>query len=152
VLLTTSKPGARIHVFGFEAELAQVDMLYTSLVLQMARDLRRVRPPAGVRSVRAWNRSYLLGWVTAVITRARTAYATAQKEAEAERTSGPSTELVLADRSAQIAAELRSAYPTTRRTRITYSGRGYGQGHGDGQRANIHDRSGVGAGSRAIGR
>jgi hypothetical protein len=143
VLLSTSKPGARIHVFGFESQLEQVDMLYTSLVLQMARDLKRVRPPAGVRSVRAWNRSWLLGWVTAVITRANAAYAKAVDETVTEA-GEPSKEVVLASRDAQITAELRSAYPVTRRTRITYSGRGYSSGYAQGQRANIHDRGEVG--------
>lgn len=153
VLLSSRRPGVRIHVFGFESDLEQVDMLYTSLVLQMASAHRKVRPPVGVRSVRAWNRSYLLGWVSAVIARANAAYAVAQKNADAESTSGPSTELVLADRAVQITAELRSAYPVTRKTRITYSGRGYGQGHNDGQKANIHDRSGVGSqGGRALSR
>jgi hypothetical protein len=152
VLLSTTKPGARIHVFGFESDLEQVDMLYTSLVLQMASAHRKVRPPSGVRSVRAWNRSYLLGWVSAVITRANAAYAVAQQAADDERTSGPSTELVLADRAAQISAELRDAYPVTRKTRITYSGRGYSQGHSDGQKANIHNRGTVGAAGRALSR
>jgi len=43
----------RVHVFGFEDDIAQVDMLYTSLTLQMASALRWARVPEGVRSVRA---------------------------------------------------------------------------------------------------
>lgn len=142
VLLATSKPGARVHVFGFESQLEQVDMLYTSLVLQMSRDLKHVRPPEGVRSVRAWNRSWLLGWVTAVIARAKSAYAQAVEETPTGA-GEPSTALVLASRDAQIAAELRNAYPVTHKTRITYSGRGYSDGYRKGQQANIHDRGEV---------
>lgn len=148
VLLSTSKPGARIHVFGFESDLEQVDVLYTSLVLQMASSLKRVRPPWDVRSVRAWNRSYLLGWVTAVTARAKAAYDKAAKDADATVKPGESgTALVLSDRAVEIREALTEAYPVTRKTRITYSGRGYGSGYSDGQNANIHDKSGV-SGSR----
>ena len=53
VLLSTSKPGARIHLFGYASDLERADIMYTSLLLQMASALRWARPPQGVRSVRA---------------------------------------------------------------------------------------------------
>ena len=37
VLLSTTRPGARIHVFGYASDLERADILYTSLLLQMAR-------------------------------------------------------------------------------------------------------------------
>ena len=64
VLLSTSKPGQRIHVFGYASDLERADILYTSLLLQMARGLTTADVPAGVRSPRAWRRSWLLGFVT----------------------------------------------------------------------------------------
>ena len=139
VLLNTSKPGQRIHLFGFESDLQRTDIMYTSLLLQMASALRWARPPQGVRSVRAWNRSFLLGFVSAVITRVRAAEANARGEAKAEdaKSGGPSTELVLADRSVAIRKNLEEAYPVTRQTRITYSGRGYTDGYARGQQADI---------------
>jgi hypothetical protein len=36
-----------------------------------------------------------------------------------------------------IRRQLEQAYPVTRRTRITYSGRGYNAGYAQGQRADI---------------
>jgi hypothetical protein len=36
-----------------------------------------------------------------------------------------------------IRRQLEQAYPVTRRTRITYSGRGYSDGYAQGQRADI---------------
>ena len=51
VLLHTSGPGARIHVFGYASDLERADILYTSLLLQMARGLTAAVVPAGVRSV-----------------------------------------------------------------------------------------------------
>jgi hypothetical protein len=137
VLLSTSKPGARIHVFGYASDLERTDILYTSLLLQMARGLTATVIPAGVRSPRAWRRSWLLGFVSAVITRVRSAEERAATGAEAEPATGPSTALVLADRAVVIRQQLEQAYPVTRRTRITYSGQGYGAGYNQGQRADI---------------
>ena len=125
VLLSTTRPGARIHVFGYASDLERADILYTSLLLQMARGLTVAAVPAGVRSVRAWRRSWLLGFVTAVITRVKAAEDRAASTAEGETHEGPSTALVQADRAVVIRRQLEQAYPVTRRTRITYSGRGY---------------------------
>ena len=136
VLLHTSGPGARIHVFGYASDLERADILYTSLLLQMARGLTMAAVPAGV-SVRAWRRSWLLGFVTAVITRVRSAEERAAASAEGETQTGPSTALVLADRAVVIRRQLEEAYPVTRKTRITYSGRGYSAGYAQGQRADI---------------
>jgi hypothetical protein len=137
VLLTTSKPGQRIHVFGYASDLERADILYTSLLLQMARGLTTADVPAGVRSPRAWRRSWLLGFVSAVITRVRAAEERAAASSEAETHAGPSTALVLADRAVVIRHQLEQAYPVTRHTRITYSGRGYSDGYAQGQRADI---------------
>ncbi len=137
VLLSTTKPGARIHVFGYSSDLERADILYTSLLLQMARGLTAAVVPPGVRSVRAWRRSWLLGFVTAVIARVRAAEDRAAASAEGETQAGPSTALVLADRAVVIRKQLEQAYPVTRRTRITYSGRGYSTGYSEGQRADI---------------
>ena len=137
VLLSSDKPGSRIHVFGFASDLERAEILYTSLLLQMARGLAAAAVPTGVRSPRAWRRSWLLGFVTAVITRVKAAEDRAASTAEGETHEGPSTALVLADRAVVIRRQLEQAYPVTRRTRITYSGRGYSDGFAQGQRADI---------------
>ena len=137
VLLSTSRPGARIHVFGYASDLERADILYTSLLLQMARGLSATAVPVGVRSPRAWRRSWLLGFVSAVISRVRAAEDRAAASAEAEAQTGPSTALVLADRALVVRRQLEEAYPVTRKTRITYSGRGYSAGYAQGQRADI---------------
>ena len=140
VLLSTGRPGARIHIFGYASDLERVDIVYTSLLLQMAHGLTATAVPVGVRSPRAWRRSWLLGFVTAVITRVRSAEDRAAANAEGETRSGPSTALVLADRAVVIRRQLEQEYPVTRRTRITYSGRGYSDGYAQGQRADIGNR------------
>ena len=137
VLLGTDRPGARVHVFGYASDLERADILYTSLLLQMARGLAAADVPDGGRSSRAWRRSWLLGFVTAVIGRVRSAEERAASGAEGDTGSGPSTALVLADRAVVIRRQLEEAYPVTRRTRITYSGRGYSAGYAQGQQADI---------------
>jgi hypothetical protein len=137
VLLSTDRPGARVHVFGYASDLERADILYTSLLLQMAHGLAAAAVPDGVRSPRAWRRSWLLGFVTAVVSRVRAAEERAAAGAEADAGPGPSTALVLADRAVAVRRQLEQAYPVTRRTRITYSGRGYRAGYAEGQRADI---------------
>jgi Protein of unknown function (DUF2786) len=140
VLLSTTRPGARIHIFGYASDLERADILYTSLLLQMAHGLTAAVVPAGVHSTRAWRRSWLLGFVSAVITRVKSAEERAASSAEGETHPGPSTALVLADRAVVIRRELEQAYPVTRQTRITYSGRGYRDGYAHGERADIGNR------------
>src|SRR6516225_4117010 len=137
VILPSGGPGTRIHMFGYTSDIERSDVLYTSLLVQMWQGLAATPPPDRVRSVRAWRRSWLLGFVTAVVARVRAAEDRAAASAEADVRSGPSTALVLADRAVVIRRQLEQAYPVTRRTRITYSGRGYSDGYAHGQRADI---------------
>ena len=138
VILPRTGPGSRIHVFGFASDIERTDVLYTSLLLQMWQGLSATEPPAWSRSPRAWRRSWLLGFATAVVARVRAAeQRAAQRAADAPAGSGPSAALVLADRTEIIERTLRQAYPVTRTSRVTYSGSGYGTGYAQGQRADI---------------
>src|SRR5579864_982115 len=89
VILHTSRPGTRIHVFGYASDLERADILYTSLLLQMAHGLTAAVVPTGARSPRAWRRSWLLGFVSAVIARVRSAEDRAATAAEGEPRAGP---------------------------------------------------------------
>jgi Protein of unknown function (DUF2786) len=131
--------GKRVHVFGYSSDLERTEVLYTSLLVQMAHGLAATRVPAGARSPRAWRRSWLLGYSSAVTSRVRAAEERAASEAAGRDTgrAGPSAELVLADRSLVVRRHVQAAYPRTRRTRITYSGNGYRSGYAEGERADI---------------
>jgi hypothetical protein len=98
-------------MFGYRSDLKRTDILYTSLLLQMAHGLTAAVPPAGARSPRARRRSWLLGFAAAVIARVRSAEDRAAARAEAESISRPSTALVLADRSAVVRRQIEEAYP-----------------------------------------
>ncbi len=147
VTLRTSGPTSRVHVFGFESDVELVEMLYTSLLLQMSHATARHPIPGWLRGreVMAERRSFMLGFVGGVSPRLETAYALAEEEAD--DTGTPGTALVLRNRDAAVEDALGAVYPKLTKTRITWRGGGYGAGHEAGQRANIHDRPNVGAGA-----
>jgi hypothetical protein len=129
--------GTRLHVFGYASDLERAEILYTSLLVQMAHGLAAAPVPPGARSVRAWRRSWMLGYTSAVVARVRAAEERAAAAATREPVSGPSTALVLADRALVIRHQCQQAYPKTRRMRVTYTGTGYAEGYSEGQRADV---------------
>jgi hypothetical protein len=138
VLLPHPGPGTRIHVFGFASDIERTEILYTSVLLQMWRGLAAAPVPAGARSVRAWRRSWLLGFAAAVISRVKAAeQQAASQAADPGGPSRPGAALVLADRQQVIQRNLRHTYPVIRKTRLTYTGSGYGHGYATGQRADL---------------
>lgn len=155
VILPRAGSGTRIHLFGYASDLERVDVMYTSLLLQMWQGFRHARPPERTRSVRAWNRSWLLGWVSGAMTLVKAAEERATnvaKAAEAGRGQARSTNLVLADRRTVIGAAITRAYPKTRKTQMTYSGSGYGDGYSKGQQADVGGGRVRGGRQHAIGR
>jgi len=157
VLLTT-RNGTKVHVFGFHSDLERLDLLYTSVLIQMWHGLTGAQLPAWCRSPRAWRRSWLLGFATAVIGKVRAAEQTATSRATDPGTSdGSRAALVLADRAQVIREQAARAYPLTRKARVTYSGTGYRDGYAEGQRADIgtsrvtrgHGRALTGTASRS---
>ena len=138
VVLPRADPGARIHMFGFASDIERADILFTSLLVQMWQGLASADAPSWSRNPRAWRRSWLLGFATAVVARVRAAEHKAASEATAPAAaSGSKAALVLADRRQVIRRTIEHAYPLTRKTRLTYSGNGYGAGYAEGQKADI---------------
>jgi hypothetical protein len=133
--------GTRLHIFGYHSDLERADILFTSLLVQMARALASQAVPGSGGAARAWRRSWMLGYCSAVIARVSAAEAAAAAAgADAEAAAGQSAALVLADRSLVVRRQVTAAYPRLRRTRVTYSGSGYGDGYREGQRADIGGR------------
>ena len=138
VILPRTGPGTRIHVFGYTSDIERADVLYTSLLIQMWQGLAATPVPGRVASVRAWRRSWLLGFATAVVARVRAAEeGAARHAADPAGGAGSRAALVLADRTDVISRTLKHAYPVTRASRVTYTGNGYGTGYSQGQRADI---------------
>jgi hypothetical protein len=150
-ILLTSSAGLRVHLFGYASDLERADVLYTSVLLQMWHGLAAADVPARARSVRAWRRSWLLGFAAAVIARV----SAAERDAEQSATAAPtgrtsSAALVLADRALVIRQNVTRAYPNTRAARLTYSGTGYGDGYAHGRRADIGAARVSGGRARAL--
>jgi hypothetical protein len=137
IMLSGTSPGTRIHVFGYGSDIERTDLLYTSVLIQMWHGLTAAPVPAW-SSPRAWRRSWLLGFATAVIARVRAAEHAAASQATAPAAPASSrTALVLADRAQVIRGKVEQEYPVTRTARVTYSGSGYGAGYVQGQKADI---------------
>ena len=68
-------------MFGYASDLERAGILYTSLLIQMAHGLVAAQVPATARSVRAYRRSWLLGFTSAVVTRVREAEAAGGRDA-----------------------------------------------------------------------
>jgi hypothetical protein len=137
---TRSAQGTRLHVFGYTSDLERADILFTSLLVQMARALAKQAVPGAGGEARAWRRSWMLGFAAAVVARVRAAEETAVAAAEGgadDAAAGVSAALVLADRSLVVRRQVAAAYPRLRKTRVTYSGGGYGDGYREGQKADI---------------
>lgn len=152
VLMNTSGPTERVHVFGFESDIELVDLLYTSLLLQMSSAMARHPFPPFItgRALMAERRSFMFGFIGAVKPRLEAAYALAEAEADDTGTTGK--ELVLASRDLAVKTAVGDMYPNLRTVRATTTGRSYKHGHAAGERASIHDRGSVSTVSRALPR
>jgi Protein of unknown function (DUF2786) len=140
VIIPRTGPGTRIHMFGFASDIERADVLYTSVLVQMWHGLAAAEVPAWSHSPRAWRRSWLLGFASAVVSRVRVAEQQAESRADAPPPDRSRTALVLADRNQVIQRNLAVAYPHIRRSRVTYTGSGYGAGYSEGQRADLGNR------------
>ncbi|HTJ40145.1 MAG TPA: DUF2786 domain-containing protein [Dactylosporangium sp.] len=137
--------GLRIsmHLFGFEPDVAGVELLFASLLVQAARGLLREAVPAGEQPA-AWRRSWLVGFGAAVSER----LAEASRAASERESQAPGTAVVLADREQAVDRAVQAEYPnvrTGRRRRL--SGGGFEAGDAAGRRADLgaprvgHDRA-----------
>lgn len=126
-----------VEFFGHESDLALVEMLFTSLLVQAGRDLIRARPPRGER-LSAFRRSWWLGFASAI--GQRLAEAEQQAAAAAEErfaAAGTSAAVVLADRADAAVSARGEAYPHLRAVRRTLSGSGGADGWAAGQKADL---------------
>jgi hypothetical protein len=71
-VLVNRSTGRVAHVFGYASDLERADILFTSLLVQMARALaaQDVSGTTGGHA-KAWRRSWMLGYCSAVVARVR---------------------------------------------------------------------------------
>lgn len=135
----------RVHVYGFKPDLEAAEMLYTSLLLQMANGLARIRATGyhGQDRTRSARRAYILGFASAVSSRLR------KVRQDTETVSAqPGTALVLASRALAVNSMFQDENPKVRSRSVSLSNRdGYASGYAAGQRADVGGtRIGRGAG------
>jgi hypothetical protein len=117
-------------VFGYACDIERTEILYTSLITQMSRALAAQEIPGTVTGVRAWRRSWMLGWTTSAVARVKAIEAQATHEAE----DAPELMIVLRAHAALVRHRADEAYPRTRETRGRYTAvsayhAGYSHGH-----------------------
>lgn len=143
-----------LHLFGHAGDLARAEMMFTSLLVQSARDVGRTRAPRG-EHVAAFRRTWWLGFASAVGSRLRAAEESAARAAEPRfAAQGTTASLVLADRSALAERAMWQAYPDLQPAAPRrLSGSGVAQGWAAGQRADLGEGARLdGAGPRGLGR
>lgn len=143
---------------GYDSDLARVEMLYTSLLVQATSEAARIAVPRGAKTVSV-RRSFLFGFASKVGERLLQANAAAARAADSAATAAEagggvaSVAMVLADRRADVDDYVKQRYGrlgTLRSTRV--SATGYGQGQAAGARADLGTHRDVAAASRgAIG-
>lgn len=126
------------RVFGFESDLDRVALLYTSLLVQAASALlyaEIVDKPAN-ENTKSFKVSWSAGFTHAVQNRLEAAEAEAVSNAAAA-TPGTSVELVMIDRSNEVATAFKAAYPKLATVSRSFAGTGWGHGVKAGNKANI---------------
>jgi hypothetical protein len=133
-----------MHLFGMGSDLARVDVLYTSLLVQAAHGLAVARPADAFESVAAYRRSWMIGFAYTIQQRLLAAELAVKRQAEESRVAadgaagGPSVSLVLADRAAIVDRSVAEAYPRLRNARSRMlSGSGSAEGAAAARRADL---------------
>ena len=103
-------------VFGFDADIDAVDLLYTSLLVQAHHAMARTEPPggkAGRARLRAYRQSFLVAFAVRIGERLAAVAEAALTEAAGDSDLLP----VLASRDGQVREAMRTAFPHTTRGR-----------------------------------
>jgi hypothetical protein len=152
-----AKKQLKMHLFGYGSDLARVEILFTSLLVQLANGLRTERIPS-YEHVAAYRRAWIAGFAAAVVRRLSDAEQRAAADAAGKEATAPSNPrarsvaVVLASRADVVDSAVSAAYPRlTTAPRRTLSGGGYGGGYAAGRRADLGAgrRSRVGHGREA---
>ena len=125
--------GRRCTMVGFAADLDMTELLFTSLLLQASSAM--IAASAGHPRVKAFRRSFLMGYADVIGARLREVQQATEREAASET---PGTSVVLVDRAARVEAAFAEEFPHLRSLRTTVSsGGGLSAGHAAGARADL---------------
>jgi len=146
----TGKYGWYVTLTGFASDLERADVLWTSLLVQMASGLASAHVPWN-EEPKAYRKSWMFAFAVMVGKRLRDAELRAAGDAERE---APGTDLVLVDRRQQVKAAFDAEHGNVRTLRraAPSSEAGRRDGYAAGARANL-GRPGINAdsGARKLG-
>lgn len=151
ILTQTTWDGRVCDLYGFETDVSAVELLYTSLLMQMTDAVRTQPVPAGKATV-SFRRSFQFGFAVAVENRLAEANRDAASTAVNSDTegSGRSVALVLADRDAVVNDYMTSRVGKVRGTHRMGASKdrsGFDAGGTAGRKADLSDRRSM-SGSR----
>ncbi|MCW2898657.1 MAG: hypothetical protein JWO67_922 [Streptosporangiaceae bacterium] len=126
-------PHVTLHIIGFESDCERVEVMFTSLDLQMINALM-VDVPDGTPAIDRVSEGYCMVYAGAVVARLQDRERVERKEA-GEASTG--TELVLARREDQVGARFKQLYPHTRVVRSSYDRSASGKAYAAAQRADL---------------
>lgn len=139
----------RVALIGFPGDVERAEVLVTSLLVQMTRSMLSERGARGSTpgASAAWRRSFITGFTVRVGQRLAEARAreTSRVSTQTDMSASAASEgtrsvaLVLADREAEVDAEVRRRYPHLRSRRMDSgsSARGHLAGRSAGDRASL---------------
>lgn len=135
LLRTPPAQPKRVRLLGFASDLDRVQVLHTSLLIQMHAGLHNATVPDRANG-RAWRRSWLIGFVAEVSERLTKAETRARHTATSS--GGRRTEIVLAGRDTRVLELQFREFPKLRKARPrTFTGTGLADGRAAGARADI---------------
>lgn len=126
----------RCALVGFAGDLAMVELLFTSLLLQASTAMRTASN--GRPDVKAFRRAFLFGYASTIGARLK---AVRQETVQEAAAAAPGTELVLVDRQARVDAAFEQQFPKLGTFRATASsGGGFMAGRDAGAIADLSAR------------
>jgi hypothetical protein len=122
LLQSTGYKGKTVYLIGYETDVALTEMLYTSLLVQAtsalgSTEVKALKPD--FEHGTAFSRSFLLSFAFRIGERLRESTATATEAQETTETGQRSVALVLADRTADVDADVLRRYGRIRPARAT---------------------------------
>jgi hypothetical protein len=140
-------PNLTLHIVGFESDCERVEIMFTSLDLQMTNALLQ-DVPDGTPQIDRVSEGYCMVYAGAVVARLQARERLTRDEAKAE---GTGTELVLVRREDQVKGRFRSLYPNTTVVRSSYDRSASGKAYAAAQRADLGGTRVGGRAKAAIG-
>jgi hypothetical protein len=147
-----------MRVFGMPADLERAEVLFTSLLVQVAHGTAVAYPDDPMESIAAYRRSWIMGFRVAIHRRLMETERHATEQATSAETTvagtpARSVALVLVEQKDRVEQAVHAAYPKLKKAKPrSLAGTGYQDGAAAGRRADLGGTRLGGQRRRAVGR